>query len=448
MLAIIHGWSDTSRSFKHLGDTLVSEGAVEGVRHVRLGDYISLDDDITFDDLADALEKAWRDDELPTRHRSVDVLVHSTGALVVRHWMTRYYKPTANPVRRFVMLAPANYGSPLAHKGRSFIGRVAKGFKLSKPFQTGTHILEGLELASPFSWDLAQRDVFAREGWYGPGGVLATVLVGTSGYSGISAAANEPGTDGTVRVATANLNAAFVSFDFSTDPQKPTLAFRNPTGISAFARIGGENHSTIALKDRGPKSQDTLPIIKQALAVTDATFERFVQELEQHTELTRRAEEGDKYRHGYQNTVVRVSDNHGASVRDYFLELFGKKPDDARPEDAKPDDALTGQIQENVITTVHANDQNPSYRSLHLDWSELQRIVVDNNRALYISLTAMPDINRTGSVGYSTVGYDDIGSIKLTAAKLKEFIRPDRTMLVDVVIRRVQEDGVFRFSGL
>jgi hypothetical protein len=443
MLVMIHGWSDTSRSFRHLGHTLVSEGVVDGVKQVRLGDYLSLDDDITFDDLADALEKAWRDEALPTRPRSVDVLIHSTGALVVRHWMTRYHKAAANPIRRFLMLAPANFGSPLAHKGRSFIGRVAKGFKLHKPLQTGTHILRGLELASPFSWDLAQRDVLSGEGWYGPGRVLATVLVGTSGYSGISAAANEPGTDGTVRVATANLNAASVSFDFVKDPQKPTLSFRNPDGISAFARIAGENHSTIALKERGPKSDATLPFIKGALGVTDATFEAFAVQLEQYSEGERQAAAEEKYRHGYQNTVVRLTDNHGAAVRDYFLELFGKTPDEA-----KPDDPLTGRIQEEVITTVHANEEDACYRSLHLDWTALQRILVEGNRALFISLTAMPDIRKTGSVGYSTVGYDDIGSIKLSAAKLRDFIRPDRTLLVDVVIRRFQEDRVLRFSPL
>jgi alpha-beta hydrolase superfamily lysophospholipase len=71
---------------------------VDSVKHVRLGDYVSLDDDITFDDLADALEKAWQDEALPIRPRSVDVLIHSTGALVVRHWMTRYHKAATNPI--------------------------------------------------------------------------------------------------------------------------------------------------------------------------------------------------------------------------------------------------------------------------------------------------------------------------------------------------------------
>ncbi|MEJ2043100.1 MAG: hypothetical protein P8X74_21930 [Reinekea sp.] len=36
-----------------------------------------------------------------------------------------------------MMIAPANFGSPLAHKGKSFIGRVTKGFNGSKVFETG-----------------------------------------------------------------------------------------------------------------------------------------------------------------------------------------------------------------------------------------------------------------------------------------------------------------------
>ncbi|SDS43453.1 Alpha/beta hydrolase family protein [Halopseudomonas litoralis] len=177
MLVIVHGWSDTHRSFTRLGKYLAAEGIIPDVRHVRLGDYVSLDDDITFDDLIHALNRAWKSEQLPTDPRSVDVIVHSTGALVVRYWMTTFFTPSTNPLKRLLMLAPANFGSPLAHKGRSFVGRVVKGFKSDRRFHTGTHILKGLELDSPFSWQLALRDRFADEPWYGPGRVLCTVLV-------------------------------------------------------------------------------------------------------------------------------------------------------------------------------------------------------------------------------------------------------------------------------
>lgn len=449
MLVIIHGWSDTSRSFGKLGRELVREGVVPGVTHVRLGDYISLDDDITFDDLAVALEKAWQDEGLPTGARSVDVLVHSTGALVVRHWMTMHYEPTTSPVRRFLMLAPANFGSPLAHKGRSFIGRIVKGFKSDKPFQTGTHILNGLELASPFAWELALRDRFSSDRWYGPGRALATVLVGTSDYSGISGTANQPGTDGTVRVATANLNASYFRFDFRHARPKPgeepppgkLLPPKEPNGLAAFARIPEENHSTIAFKDGGPENVDTRNLIRQALQVTDADFPAFAERLAVYSDLARAdVDDWDTYRHGFQDTVVRLSDDFGRPVDDYFLEVFAKR------DDGRPDDETTRRIQEEVVQTVHTNDLDPSRRSLLLNATALRTILA--NRPLYISLTAMPDIRRTRSVGYSTLRYDDIGSIKLTPQLLGRFVQPDRTVLVDILISRRQEDRVFRFSKL
>jgi hypothetical protein len=443
MVVIIHGWSDTSRSFERLGQHLVDDGSVPGVTHVRLGDYVSLDDDVTFDDLARALQTAWKKEGLPTTARSVDVVVHSTGGLIIRHWMTSFFKPSTNPIKRLLMLAPANFGSPLAHKGRSFIGRVVKGFKSDRRFHTGTHLLKGLELASPFSWDLAEVDRFGSDTWYGPGRVLCTVLVGTSGYTGISAAANENGTDGTVRVSTAHLDPACVRFDFATDPRRPKLTFHEPNGATAFARMPDDNHSTIALKDKGPKNPSALGFIKDALQVTDGTFPGFIDTLRTFSELARANGAAKEYTHGYQNTVVKLTDDADAFVTDYFVEVFAKQSGVN-----KVDDKLTRIVQEKVFETVHAYGDNAAYRSLLFNTTMLEQHVVAQGVPLYVSVTAVPDIARTKTVGYSTFGYDDIGSIKLTTEKMRRFFQPDRTVLVDMKIRREQTENVFRLLPL
>lgn len=443
MLVILHGWSDTHRSFQRLGRRLVEAGVATRVSHVRLGDYVSLDDDVTFDDLAHALERAWHKEKLPTTPRSVDVVVHSTGALVIRHWMTTFYQPASNPLRRVLMLAPANFGSPLAHKGRSFIGRIVKGFKSDRLFQTGTHILEGLELASPFSWELALRDRFTHDTWYGPGRILGTVLVGNSGYSGISAAANSDGTDGTVRVSTADLNPTFARFDFSGGAgAPPSLVPRPPDGLTAFTRLPAENHSTIALKDGGPKDPTTFERIVGALQVDDATFPEWVNTLAAQSEAARRAGEASVFTHGFQNTVIRLRDHQGALINDWFLEVFAKRPD------GRVDDPLTRTVQERVMAKAHTNEANPAYRSLLFDCTALRDEILARKRSLYISVTAMPDIRKTKTVGYSTFGYDDIGSIALRPELLRELFRPDRTLLVEIVIRREQTDRVFRLLPL
>ena len=97
------------------------------------------------------------------------------------------------------MLAPANFDSPLAHKRRSFIARGTLGFirkRKGRPFETGTRILKGLELVSPYKWRLAERDRFGAGGTrYRPGNVFCTVLVGNTGYRGIRSIVNEDGSD-------------------------------------------------------------------------------------------------------------------------------------------------------------------------------------------------------------------------------------------------------------
>jgi hypothetical protein len=440
MLVIIHGWSDSYQSFKALGRKLQKEGISPEIKHILLGNYVSLDDDVTFNDIAQALNNAWKDAYLPTDPRSVDVIVHSTGALVIRHWMTSFFRPNNNPIHRLLMLAPANFGSPLAHKGRSFVGRVIKGFKSDRRFHTGTHILKGLELASPFSWDLAHRDLFDKDRWYGPGGVLCTVLVGTSGYSGISAAANENGTDGTVRVSTASLNSTRISFDFSANPQDPKLTIKESNGLTAFARISGENHSTIALKDGGPKNKITLDLIKESLKVDDKNFEDFVIRLSRISEEERKVGAERAFTQSYQNTVVRLSDNLGSYIPDYFFEVFAKVHGSG-----EVDDRLTSLIQEEVLTKVHAYGDNPAYRSLSFNTTVLSKLLTDKNSPLFVSVTALPDVKKTNSVGYSTFGYDDIGSIKLTPNKLRKVFQPDRTVLIDMKLLRIQTDKVFSF---
>lgn len=442
MIVILHGWSDRSSSFKRLAELIATLGLPGPVAPILLGDYVSMDDDVNFDDIANAMQSAWTDTGLPTAPRSVDLVVHSTGALVARYWMTRQFTPETNPIRRLLMIAPANFGSHLAHKGTSFLGRVVKGFKSKRLFHTGANILAGLELASPFTWELAMVDRFdAQRRWYGPGRVLATVLVGTAGYSGISAAANADGSDGTVLVSTAQLNPATLELDFATNPQQPQPLLRSAHGETAFCRLPKDNHSTAAAKDRGPRNAAAMALIKAALSVTDADFDDHCAQLALHNAQFRREEQNKASTQGYQNTVVWVADQFEADVGDYFLEAFAKQVNGNR-EDRR----LTGLIQSEVLNSVHTNDHNPAFRSLKFNCDRLQELLVLANRNLYIAITASPEIADTKTVGYSTVSYNDIGSIEITPSEMGRIFVPDRTLLVRLKLRREQVAGLVGFK--
>ena len=414
-------------------------GAVEPIQ---LGDYVTMDDDVQFDDLVRAMQRAWLAARLPTTPRSVDLVVHSTGALVARYWMTQYFRPETNPVRRLAMLAPANFGSHLAHKGTSFLGRVTKGFRSRRLFHTGARILHGLELASPFSTRLAMLDRFDPNArWYGRDRVLATALVGTAGYTGISSAANTSGSDGTVLVSTAHLDPARLVIDFATNPERPTSKLHAPNGGTAFCRLPGENHSTIACKDGGPRNTRTLELLRAALTVDDAGFDPHVADLARESAAFRAAQAGDGYTHGYQNTVVAVRDDQGRDVDDYFIEFFIKQA--ARNAE---DPAATERFQREALRDVHTNRQAPASRAFKFDCDVLATLLAGFGRPLNLGITASPEIRDTKSVGYSTIAYDDIGSLSMGPTAIDRVFVPDRTLLVELTLRREQVDDLVRFS--
>lgn len=435
-LVILHGWSDNSASFRKIATKLANALDVQP-KIIRLADYVSLEDEVRFDDLSAAMQRAWVDHGLPLDPGSVDAVIHSTGGLVIRQWMADHFAPGAVPIKRLVMLAPANFGSPLAHKGRSFIGRVVKGYKGTKPFETGTQILNGLELASPYSWDLAGQDRFAANNHFNHG-VLCTVIVGNSGYSGLASLTNEDGSDGTVRVSAANLEASRITADFATEPTKPSFRLENSRGNTAFLITNGENHSSITGngKFRNPA---TFPDILKALQVNDAGFEAWRLLCEQRTAAATTKSGGDAYKNGYQNLVVRLRDDAGADVEDYFLEFFQDDADD-------PKDVVAAWMHKEVLRKVHSYTHNSAYRSLLVNCTRLHDRLKEQGFYLNVSLFAQPQLQKNGYVGYLTFKDSEIGAIRLDSNRLRQLFTPHRTLLLDITIRRERADRVFRIK--
>lgn len=437
-ILIIHGWSDTDSSFVRLGELIVGKTGRD-VQHINLADYVSLDDSVLMDDLVSAMDVAWKDKKLPRQPSSMDVIVHSTGGLIVRDWLTRYFTPTKSPIKHLLMLAPANFGSPLAQKGRALIGRVVVGLRSKKIFQTGTHILKALELASPYAWDLAMRDRFGRADYYGKGKILCTVLIGNTGYRGIRAAANEPGMDGTVRVSTANLNCAYCELDFTHPSGKPTFTMTPSQGTTAFGVMAGENHATIAAKDKGFANPNTLEMICRALSVTDAGFSAWCAELENQNQAVMQAGVEQTNTQGFQTTVCHLVNQYEKGVDDYFIEFFSDRADD---------DKLSEFFHSKVIRSVHAYQDDPSYRSLFVNCTRIQTILNNGYGRLHVSLTAMPAYGGSQLVGYESYDKDTFGELSLDKARIKQLFQENRTLLIKIKITRTQSEKLFQIQTL
>ena len=119
------------------------------------------------------------------------------------------------------MLAPANHGSTLAVLGKQRVGRLKAWFSGIEP---GQKVLDWLSLGSKGQWTL-NPDYLDYD--YAGAGLYPFVLAGQGidhqFYDFLNSYLVEPGSDGVVRVAGANLNYRYFAME-----QSPQLVRKNP----------------------------------------------------------------------------------------------------------------------------------------------------------------------------------------------------------------------------
>lgn len=411
-LVCIHGWNEDSTVFSNLIKAL-SHDKYTHTHVMSMADFMSLDDDVTFDDLVTAMEHAWHAYGLPTLGKKVDVITHSTGALVFRAWLSRYYSGKENPISHLLMLAPPNFGSHLAHRGRAFIGRVLKGFGHHRPFEVGANLLKGLELASSFTWELALEDCFSRHSPFNREDILTTILIGGVGYEGIAAAANEPGSDGTVPIACTDLSPSMMEIrqDESGDLKYNLKKSNNEV---AFGVVANVNHRTI-LGDGEDFIYDAGLCVK-ALSVTPKYFQNWRHHLSQMT-----------VKASYQNIVTKVYDQFDRVVDDYHLDF---------------DCDSNGEcFHDGFVKSVHAFGENDGYRSFNVDVSYLSGCDFAH---LDISMTALPNVHDAHiNVGYMPCNTEHDSSLRFPFARAKQLFAPSTTLLVDWKMTKKQKHKLF-----
>lgn len=471
-VVIVHGWSDTSDSFKPLANFLEKSGFKTTL--LWLGDYISMDDDVKVADVAKRMQSLIKEKLAKEELRKpFDMIVHSTGGLVAREWITANYQGNISdcPLRRLIMLAPANYGAKLASMGQSFIGRIVKGWK--NWFHTGKEMLASLELASPYQWQLSQKDLLVPEGHtdermvYCDGGVWPFVITGTHPYpSTIRQIINENGADGTVRVAAANLNTKGITIDFSSNEKNPDIRpwKQRYSGNIPLAVLPDRSHSSIvdplgfdvkvpdnAREKLGELILDALncnsfneysEISKSWQAISEGTAKLANDEAGRESLFGKAGKLPDaEVFHQYMQINVYVVDDHGADVTDYVLEFSG--PDMYRSENEEP----TVYFHREVLEHVHTNTKNSAYRCLFVDRTDLinefyKRIGDQFNKVLTMSISATPpgdNIHYFSSVEEGADGEYTLHS----KDKGQRWLQRNTTHFVKIIIPRIPNDGVF-----
>jgi hypothetical protein len=466
---IVHGWSDTSKSFYALARFLSGKGYKPTV--IWLGDYISRDDDVRVEDvgrrMGEVIDEMQKSGQLDP---SFDMIVHSTGGLVARAWLTTYYRGRAEscPTKRLLMLAPANYGSKLAATGKSFLGRIVKGY--DNWFQTGQSMLNDLELSSPYQWELAQRDVLLAPGgdttrYYGDDKVWPFVIVGTHPYVNLlRQVVNEDGGDGTVRVCAANLNARGVTIDFSRPIDDPMFFQSWASRLDCevpLAVLPTRTHGSIIDPDRldnkeaiaeTPAEKDLLgQLILQALDCKDFVAYSDIQkkwdtisEETANRQIAPTADSKAECFHQYLQMNAYVVDNHSKPVTDYVLEFFSDTS-------KKSEDANVYMLSD-VLKDVKKNSQNEALRNLYFDRTDLMQNYYDK---LQKSVAATLFMSISAASPGKNIKYfvrDQDGATQQVPVHLEDnsttqrWLRRNTTHFVQMIIPRRPGADVFKLT--
>lgn len=411
-VVLVHGYSDKGESLKVWQRRLCDHGGYD-VKTISLCNYQSLTNEITIKDLAEGFDRALKTVAHLEPGRPFSAIVHSTGMLVLRSWLTisneTERKQRRARLKHLIGLAPATFGSPLAHKGRSFLGRIFKGNNQPGPDfrESGDLILDGLELGSRFTWDLTHLDLLDNTFYdNGEGTPYVFIFCGTDTYHGIRKLVNEPGTDGTVRWAGCALRTEKFTVDMSRAAPangrvRPKFLSENALAMP-FWPIAGLNHGTIVSEP----TEELVDLVVSALQVRDQNgFESWTSDARGKT--AKASEDLEKRGEVWQQFVVRAMDERGDPISDFHMELFTK------------DSKGVAEDLEEFDLEVHAYSTDKSYRCFHVNVPRLKEALQERaGHTLWVRIIA--------SSGSALVGYHGVGSDKFT---------PDATVM--------NQDGVW-----
>ena len=406
-IVLLHGYSSDADGLKPWRDALTDDALADDVRikDIRLGNYISLSSEITIRDIAEGFDRALREQGGLGPDEEFDAIVHSTGSLVIREWLVSY-EGRRRRLKHLIGLAPANFGSPMAHRGRSVLGALLKGSKDPRSpdfLEPGDRVLSALELGSSYTWDLAHRDLLTAEDVAGdvspkdlkpiysrePDTPYPFVFIGLERYMAQNLVVHEDGYDGTVRWAGAALNSRKLVIDLTraptTTPEERVQASPPPPPGAEIPLmlVAGLNHATI-LKKPGELIEPVL----DALKVDSA--DAYKQWTEKYAGVTGTGEPLTDQPARWQQFVVRVVDERGDPVPDYYMALGTGRGAEFQPLDEFSMD-------------VHTYRNDPSFRCFHVN---LDAIPAVRGGDLQLRLLASSGTPWVGYYGYAGAGPD------------------------------------------
>lgn len=449
LIVFIHGWSVTDTdTYGGLPRALAAKAPATlklETTHLYLAKYVSFFDEVTMDDIARGMQNAVSKEILPKLKKGERFvcITHSTGGPLVRNWITRYYgnQLSSCPLSHLIMLAPPNHGSALAQLGKSRLSRLRF---FTEGVEPGQGVLNWLELGSDQSWHLNREwltyDCIAA-------GLYVFVLTGQkierAFYDNLNAYTGEAGSDGIVRVASANMNFGLIRLQQTDGTFK--LKKEDHSQKTVFGILPGLSHSgedigilrSVRASDDG--SHPTLAGILRCLQVdTASTYNRIIKEFDTITAKTQKDERIERTRalfliertfetHRYCMLVFRLIDDRGNQLNDYDL-LFTAGP--LYNENHLPP---------GFFVDRQRNLQNHGKLTYYIDYDVI-------NEGL-----KRPELE--GKFGFKVIARPETGFAYYTEAEyrgtfaaLKRYFEPNQTVMIEIEMRRHVVEGVFTLT--
>jgi hypothetical protein len=264
----VHGYSETSLG-AYFDFPSRLQAALPAVRDVVLAAFNSLDDTVTIDDLADAMEERVTALGAAWTAAPWAVICHSTGALVARRWLLNRLGKAPVPTH-LITMGGANHGSTLSQMGESVLGYVQKMFVKQSP-TVGKNVLIDLDYGSDFllklnadwmdRWNDGSLDALSA---FSMGGDF----VGNDKSLDVFWQTHEPGSDNTVRISGANLNYTLLEVSHGIGGAGVTAVRpRRPVPHLVLAGYSHFGDNTGILGWRNPAGDFSVDAVAEALSV-------------------------------------------------------------------------------------------------------------------------------------------------------------------------------------
>jgi hypothetical protein len=438
---LVHGYSETSLGAYAEFPVVLKQTAPELV-DVVLSAFESLDDAVTIDDLANALEIRMQKVEARRGWDTSDsvFICHSTGALVVRRWLLNRAAEGKQIPSHLITMAGANHGSTLAQIGKTPLG-YAHQFWYKNSFGVGAGILTGLDYGSSFLLRLNREWLSMRYGdpsmGIPPNPAMQSLFAFSMGgnYNGSKEqpevnllwASAESGSDNTVRMSGANLNFTYLVADVAARSLKAV-----PSQPQAHLLIPGKSHygpQTGILASSTADTDAPMRAIREALDVkTPADYAALVTRWTDASHAIYNADPGE-----VNSTIVfYLRDQNGVSIDDCyigFLDASVPGLDATMPEAQKgPLIAGLAAVSESILhrQPLHNNVQRGSY-SFYVNTGKFNAI---QTHVVTISASLSTEFVSYGPLNF-TVDH----------ALVERMIFPNQCTYVDVTLPRIATEA-------